>query len=432
MRFKSSSPSSVSNYAEQLYTHKSPALGCLFPVFRRILCSGGLPTYPLDHPKESEIHQQQQSPCFSPEKIEGGWVSPSLVARLMGLNSMPTEYHFDNAGEKVRNSIARSKSMSSVEWGLEEEEKTEAEYGRRLKTSRSLREMSPPVCLEIEDDDFLVIRLDNEGEFESGSRKCNTREDKQRKRTDRRILKQRKQSDRSTCSDEEEEERISLKISAERIGTNHVVGIQSPCPSIASSIIHNISSMVPMAVTGEQIRGEMTRSRKKKKKKGKCVGERESESQNSSPVSVLDQSEFTGDPEVSTPEEDSRSRTCWNPLMNLMSEILYDELASDYSIGRVSKSDVLENSSSEGKTPLHQRYNLTTRLHDHDLRQFHSTWIFVKVSKMAETDLLALDWMHRERKKLVDDVGAELGSQIFDQLIDEVVAELLRRTTNST
>lgn len=184
---------------------KSASAGCLAGILRRILCYGSLPTYPSDHIPEAanSIDQSQNDRDFKPkEKTEetDSSATPSLVARLMGLESIP-----DANLVSTPNSISRSLSMNSVERLLGDHDPIQAHDRRRVK---SFREM--PTFLENEE--FLILSFENGGENKerrSKGRKCDTGHGELRKkkagksrnkenRTERELEKEKKQVKKST------------------------------------------------------------------------------------------------------------------------------------------------------------------------------------------------------------------------------------------
>ncbi|KAL9267606.1 hypothetical protein AKJ16_DCAP25533 [Drosera capensis] len=382
MSLSSSSPSSAI-FTDKFFTHKAP--GCFSGVIRRILCSSGLPTYPFDKIKESELGSQDEiHPCFTTfEKIVDSG-SPNLVARLMGLNSL-SETGFGET-RKARDSLSRSKSMNSTDLRSEEVRMDD----RRLKKSRSSREM--PVSFEIEDDEFFVLTFGTELDSKDGKQR--------RRRGEKNRAKQRKQR---SCAEDDDNERVS-------------VGVESSSSGSSS-----------MEITSKRDCREVRWSRRRKKKtRGKCDGERESVSENSSPVSVLDLTEFTIDHDVSTPEEDSRSRVSSNTfsIRNLTAEISDDEFPSDYSNSISKQANEVQPSADEGKNHFLRNFSSISRDH-------HSVDMLSKIYRLAGNEVLQSSSAHNQRKETVnrgvdwENVGAEVGSHVFDQLIDDLVAELV-------
>uniref|UniRef100_A0A803KRH5 DUF3741 domain-containing protein n=1 Tax=Chenopodium quinoa TaxID=63459 RepID=A0A803KRH5_CHEQI len=137
-------------------------------VLSRILCSKSLPTHPSD---PIEINKKQHYSTIETIVVDGA-VTPNVVARLMGLDSMPELEFSSEFHQKFTNSIPRSKSMDSEDFRGETEE-MQGQH-RRVKTSVSFRET--PDFFELEDDDFFILNFDKReedaklGESESVSR----------------------------------------------------------------------------------------------------------------------------------------------------------------------------------------------------------------------------------------------------------------------
>uniref|UniRef100_A0A7N0U4L8 DUF3741 domain-containing protein n=1 Tax=Kalanchoe fedtschenkoi TaxID=63787 RepID=A0A7N0U4L8_KALFE len=130
------------------------AAGCIFSVLRRMLCSGSLPTHPSDH---SSVAEERVSVCGRKEKraVES---SPGIVARLMGLDSMPERI----TRSRSLNSVDQIKAEGDEDGGIRLQGK---KLHRRSKTSVSFRER--PEFLELEDDEFIVLRFDDGDEKRS-------------------------------------------------------------------------------------------------------------------------------------------------------------------------------------------------------------------------------------------------------------------------
>lgn len=78
------SPSSSSSSSSTTETRPNyTAIGCIPAILRRLLCSRTLPTFPFDnHIKESFVNNE----FYCGDEVKG---NPGIVAKLMGLDSMP-------------------------------------------------------------------------------------------------------------------------------------------------------------------------------------------------------------------------------------------------------------------------------------------------------------------------------------------------------
>ncbi|XP_059296485.1 uncharacterized protein LOC132049630 [Lycium ferocissimum] len=100
-------------------------------ILRRILCSGSLPTHPCDQFIISEPKIVQFDHSSDDQKVVNS--SPGLVARLMGLESIPVQRTFG--------SFLRSRSVSSLETYMPQLDLAEKFHHRRVRTSVSFREI---------------------------------------------------------------------------------------------------------------------------------------------------------------------------------------------------------------------------------------------------------------------------------------------------
>lgn len=167
MKFSyNSSPSSASytttNYDDNVCQSK-PTAGCILGILRHFLCfNTSLPTHPSDH-----FNAEAAIPCRSGEVAESdiGEVSaatPGLVARLMGLDSMPMINHKDF------NSVRRTQSMDS----LRDVELVQRKH-RHVKSTLSFRDA--PTFLELEDEEFFILSFERRGknkDLRTKTRKC--------------------------------------------------------------------------------------------------------------------------------------------------------------------------------------------------------------------------------------------------------------------
>lgn len=166
MKFlSSSSSSSTASFNANMCNSRSATAGCLAGILRRLLCSASLPTHPSDHIRDSISGVFGKSENLrAGEKMEAV-AAPGIVARLMGLDSMP-DTNFVCSPVKG-NSIVRSRSMNSMDFWPD----SDAMEGRhrRVKSSLSFRET--PVFFEMENDEYLLLSFGNDGETKELRRK---------------------------------------------------------------------------------------------------------------------------------------------------------------------------------------------------------------------------------------------------------------------
>ncbi|OWM66695.1 hypothetical protein CDL15_Pgr010346 [Punica granatum] len=151
------SPSATSiSFQSNVGNTKPATIRCLARFLRRMLCTRSLPTHPFDHVMEKPDNSADVgTDCPPPDCVDKD-PSPGIVARLMGLESLP-----EMNPVKAPALLSRSRSMSSVDYCWVEECDREGNQHRRVKTSQSFRETQ--AYLELEDGEFFVLS------FEGGS-----------------------------------------------------------------------------------------------------------------------------------------------------------------------------------------------------------------------------------------------------------------------
>lgn len=303
MKFLSSSASSTStatttssfNRKNNVNSSKSGNTGCIAGVFRRLLCLNTLPTYPSDHHfRETVLLDENTYTCSSVDfgiksssssaaaemKIVGS-ATPNVVARLMGLESLPQIDHDALLTNDQNNSwaISRSRSMNYVDTVLKELHCSKQGKHRRAKSFRET-----PTFLETPN--FLILSFENNNgaekmklgalkstaEKNKSSSSCNTRDGKNK---------------------ENQQEYYFTKSSGatSKDSSNNILGNYSKRNS-------------KPAIQGHDARDRRSNRRKRIKKSKdeilavKKFGTESSDSENSSPNSVLDNKmDFPCDPE---------------------------------------------------------------------------------------------------------------------------------------
>ncbi|XP_048319630.1 uncharacterized protein LOC125418965 isoform X2 [Ziziphus jujuba] len=143
--------------------------GCFAGILRRILCTGNVPTHPSDQILDSNKVVESKSSC--PEKEAKGNdkvhqiqspSGPGIVARLMGLDSLPETKWVP--GDRTPDSVSRSRSVNFADYLLKFDlsSNNEAQHHRRVRTSVSFREV--PSSFNEQNHDFLFVYLDNANE----------------------------------------------------------------------------------------------------------------------------------------------------------------------------------------------------------------------------------------------------------------------------
>lgn len=127
---------------ESMNSSERNKTGCFSTILHRLLCTGSCQTYPSDHISETDrkksLNYQNEDPDSSKVQIKEQ-NTPGIVARLMGLESLPEISWVSKRDKNADISICRSRSVNSVQCLLEFD-LSEALH-RRVRTSVSFREL---------------------------------------------------------------------------------------------------------------------------------------------------------------------------------------------------------------------------------------------------------------------------------------------------
>ncbi|KAK6943140.1 DUF3741-associated sequence motif [Dillenia turbinata] len=141
---------------------ENSTMKCFSGILRRLLCTGSLPTHPSDQiiaePDQKKPHRPNEDLKSEEAKADSFVSPPGIVARLMGLESLPDSNWVVSNNLKTPHSIERSRSVNSLDL-LQEFDLKEAQH-RRLRTSVSFRE-ELPAFLQQQNGDYFVMRLKN-------------------------------------------------------------------------------------------------------------------------------------------------------------------------------------------------------------------------------------------------------------------------------
>lgn len=190
--------------------------GCFNGVLRRLLCSGSVPTHPTDQIAEPYTTQLTLLPGKpNPDlKIQSSAssVTPGIVARLMGLDSLP-ETNWVSKG-RAPDLVSRSRSVSFADYLMDFDlaDQDRQHHHRRVRTSVSFREV-PAALNHQKSPDFLLVYLDNVdkskeigskvkksemgfGELKQGKKEQRSRNKENSKRESDEIMKQKKKKEK--------------------------------------------------------------------------------------------------------------------------------------------------------------------------------------------------------------------------------------------
>ncbi|KAK3019281.1 hypothetical protein RJ639_004230 [Escallonia herrerae] len=415
MKFSSSSASSASSTTTTTTTtattcdggSKSANSRCLTGVLRWLLCFNNLPTYPSDHIKEAEfeVNENESLHCMKTEDKVGSSGTPGIVARLMGLDSMPG-IGLERT-QRSPNSVARSRSMNSAD-SLKEFESTQGEHCR-VKSSLSFREA--PTFLEQENEEFFILSFEELGwrnrksEIDFGELKQRRAErSKQKNKTRESIYEENKENLEANCTSSQCDK------SSCRAKDSSIV-----LPPVQNSHLSlEVLERFKPIYHEENAKRERRRKRRRRKKRESCSGAKkvgpDGDTENSSPVSVLD---FV--PETLTSDSRSTSSKSRKKLAEKLESYTH-----------LSTSDTNSNSLTVDDCELKriESKNVVSRSRAYKGEKYVEMW--GKICNLAETETRQSNWMYREVWKLEDfqEVGSAFGLEILDQMLVELVDQL--------
>ncbi|KAM7496438.1 hypothetical protein LguiA_020852 [Lonicera macranthoides] len=421
----SSSYSSTANFTNSICNSKSRPSGCFTAIFRRFLCFINIPTQTFDHIKEN--HNELISSdmlCYTnaPENVVDS-ASIGIVARLMGLDSMPT-IDLSNA-QNNSSSITRSRSMNSAEnWG--EFEPKQGKHRRVKSNTLSISEATS--LLEMENEKFFVLSFKNGGKIEDFGPEL--RESKMGFGE----LKQRKTERCRNNSKKRRENLNVIEMNKENIEPNRVIKnsqvvwgdgkfkdsrkILRPAKNSQenSSIVGEVlKKSKSMKHKPNKDRGKLRKNRKENCSPVKKV-ETECDLENSSPVSVLDFVQFPVNQEVHPSEKDSRLASS-NSRIKLSEKLKIYEQSSCCN----TKSSIADDS----KDKKNERKLGGLRTKESKSENYGELW--GEICKLAEKDMMQCNCRYKGKYKLEDyeEIGEDFGLQILDQLLFELVDQLI-------
>ncbi|XP_009338168.2 nucleolar protein 58-like [Pyrus x bretschneideri] len=184
--------------------------GCFNIILRRLLCNGSVPTHPSDQISDSNTTQLAKPPRKQnpdPKIQSSASVTPGIVARLMGLDSLP-ETNWVSRGPDL---VSRSRSLSFADYLMDFDSNDHQNHQhRRVRTSVSFREVPEVMNRQKSSHDFVVVYLDNVGEkskevgskvkksessfgeLRQGKKEQRNRKDKEKNRESGEIMKEKK------------------------------------------------------------------------------------------------------------------------------------------------------------------------------------------------------------------------------------------------
>ncbi|KAF5191002.1 hypothetical protein FRX31_019411 [Thalictrum thalictroides] len=393
MKINFTSSSSTSSFDANLCnSHNASTVKRFSTVLRRFLCSGSLRAHPFDCVKHVDGIAVESDHLEIVEKLEQGSVmTPGIVARLMGLETMP---EFNS-----KDSIGRSRSVNSVDFWSEFDQ-NQSQH-RRVKSSLSFREM--PSFLEEEDDKFFVLSFENVRKTKAKKPEKNSAE-----------LKQRRVSGNKNKENRRDKKMEGKKVDSRKNCSNRTTlnnsNIDKMNHSSSNSSHHKKDHTQPHASTKPRnpldgIKLLLVET------KSKCTTK---ETENSSPVSVLDLIGYTSESESLLSEEDLRLKGL-NSRRKLSSELANSENhSSNYSHNVVTE---------VAESLISSKVAKSTRMDCHT-EDYLELW--GQICMLTEEDSKTSNWITREISKMEDfeAIRMEYSVQIVDQLLHELVVEM--------
>ncbi|KAI8523558.1 hypothetical protein RHMOL_Rhmol13G0083600 [Rhododendron molle] len=382
MKFLSSTSSSAASTTTTSSSASSNRRS-LTGILRKLLCFNSLPANPTVQFKDTDPFTSGEldnsMDMEKEEKVEAT-ANPGIVARLMGLESMPQ--------------IARCRSMNydsrreneGQNWGV--------------NTSLSFREF--PTFLDLENDEFFVLSFDSEVENKEFRSKANRSEMGPRKLVKRKGERSKSKRDRRGLSEEKDKENQEPNVV--------IVADEKINRRINQNVVKQLKPLTQR---------ETSSGRKQMKEKEESVSaskavEAECSLENSSPVSVLDFSEPITDPQVPTSEGSTSRR----------------KIAAE-----------LENCKRSPPSPCNPCTNSTVDLEKRKLvdgkclgsrrkekrRQKYVGRRSGEICKIAKGAMMESNWLYKELWKLEDfeGTGADFELQILETMLNELVDQLV-------
>nr|XP_010937856.1 uncharacterized protein LOC105057099 [Elaeis guineensis] len=405
-----------------LPSNDAAADGCSSGILRRFLC-GSL--------HRNDCRESEQShginAAFGQEwKVEQETMpSPGIVARLMGLESMPV---YPCAASEL---VARSRSTNSLEsWpGF----LSKRSHSPQFKTLQSFHET--PTYLKQENDDFLLLSFMSDDREEAmasnGMRtRMDFREMKEKKkgghkarvvekksRTERRI-REKKNKNKTVEQQHGHKENLperkhgEVKDSAVRRSRKKDVHSKGCQGTKAADSIQSIEQReMPIMLDRSNLKEKLENAR------GKV--ELECSSQNSSPVSVLDLAYIDCDYRNNTnsPSTEEQKQPIRQSSRRKLPPNYENVNCSTPNIGLVTFSR-------DGGMSSLDEESKRSRNQEQACPDFSD--ILGKICRLAEEDLKNSTWISKEtsRAQHFGEIAADLGVEILDLLLYEAVCEL--------
>ncbi|XP_020202051.1 uncharacterized protein LOC109787873 [Cajanus cajan] len=391
---------------------KGATAGYLTTIFRRILCSGGLPTHPLDQISERDSKSkmsgkvQEFKPKQSTQSTTTSTITPGIVERLMGLEPMGERETKTSIEATPSSSLSRSKSMNSVVEHLGECKRMEGLH-KHAKSS-SFHEVSTFYLHENEN--FLVLSFksgcDDGVEFRSKGRK------KEKGLKERGEFKKNK---RENVHDEKVNLSDMSSANVGNDGCQHKLQFANTSPLFMGLFEkENVDSETKRFSHSMKSKEVTNGAKVKRRKKGTtCYAEKKVDTEcnseeDSSPVSIFDFERQTPRTEVDSFGVD----TSWR--RKLSSELENEQLYCDNNmVNEEMKVNTIENNKHEGSKRKEKQ--------SHECAD-----IWVEICRLVDDELGSNKFDEGLRKQgNFESVCVDFESEIFDHLLYEVIDQLV-------
>ncbi|GAV87280.1 VARLMGL domain-containing protein [Cephalotus follicularis] len=292
-------------------SNRSASSGCFSGIVRRLLCNGSPQTHPSDHIAEPNITKYDRSKkeiIKTEAKVEAPDstnATPGVVARLMGLDSLPVANWVPRPS--LADSVTRSRSVNFIEYLLQSDL---TQGHRRVRTSVSFREV--PTSLNQQNCDPFVAYFENEDDTMGMKLKLRKSEmglgELKQKRPDRTnnkdknreivVSKKETQGKKKKISKFKDEPRRVLHKHNSKVSKCNVAKVSSFVTPRKVDVnrkygaTSKAKSRVLKPLNKKEVSLEVKSSVRKSKPENMPLEPTECSTENSSPVSVLDVNDF--------------------------------------------------------------------------------------------------------------------------------------------
>ncbi|KAL5975030.1 hypothetical protein ACLOJK_031706 [Asimina triloba] len=407
----SCSSSSYTNVARSHSSDNSIPASCIPKILRRLVCGSNISVQPSDFAEEAEDGFDAFSSEDKMHQPKMNASPPGLVARLMGLESMPV----GEFSRTVPESIRRSRSVNSLlSW---------AEMlpdHRGVRASMSFREV--PTFLRQENQDFLLLSFgkDDREEFLAtgrGGRKSELGfgevKEKRVDRGPRGMPKDGPRERRSKISEARNGDKPSRKARSESRPRKNETDRKQRRPVAMAAEERSQKQMHLKEMT--------TKKKNQRKKLDSAAKKSESEcsSENSSPVSVLDRP-FDVDPDFLADCNSHKSGRLRSSPSNSRRNLSSGLPNLEYPFLQI----CCKSSPSKAETKPSEEEGEVQRIKSH--KGLCSSEVWHEICKLAEEDAKRANWVIkiRSRTEEFQEICVEFSVAIVDVILQEAIEEL--------